>query len=186
MITNKTKKTTKIIWILEWNFFLFCLFCKFGVFPFFMNFFGICRFDLMKCIWPTGEANELANSARFIPIDAKRRKKIQSDRKFLLFIIKFQWQRIFPFDVVVGPPFVYNNHKRVFMILCLGHFPVEFRVWIECLFFLFFWSKNKMKTDQMWWCHAGWMECRLYDSRVERKRVTSSLFEGRPFERGNG
>ncbi len=32
------------------------------------------------------------------------------------------------------------------------------------------------------WCHAGWMECRLYDSRVERKKVTSSSLEGRPLK----
>ena len=47
-----------------------------------------------------------------------------------------------------GPSFVYNNHKRVFTILCFGHFPVEFRVWIECFFIYFSGLRIKWKQTR--------------------------------------
>lgn len=102
----------------------------------------------MKCIWPTGEANELANSARFIPIEARKRKKIQSDRKFLLFIIKFQWQRIFLLMLLLDPHLfiiITNEFSRSFVSAI---FQLNFAFGLNVCFFYFSGLRIKWKQTR--------------------------------------
>ena len=170
---------------MEFFYFLFCLFCKLWVVRF-------CEYFLDLSFWfdemyVTDWRGQWTRQLYPIYSHWREKEKKRFNPKEHLCCLQSNFRgKEFSLDVVVGPHLFIIGTNEFSRSFVSAIFQLNFAFGLNVCFFLFFWSKNKMKTDQMWWCHAGWMECRLYDSRVERKRVTSSSFEGRPFERGNG